>query len=562
MALFGGIIKMAYRHKRRNSVPVLIVVLVVLLLAGGGIGYYVLNNLGPDSPITAPGSSSSATAGEASPQPKPGDDKIHEGVFVDGIALGGLTVEQAKDQVEEKHLALVDSIDVELTHEKGNKKFTAVDVTYSFDTDEVLQKAFQQGREGTKDEQAAFIEQLPANPVKLETTLTIDPSAIEQTVRDYASTLAVAPVDAVYKSYDATKPEGQRFIFTADVPGSKVDPDALWQSVKQAFTDKAFGPLVVTSVPEPAAVTVASLQENLKLIGHFSTTIRNHSATRLTNIRLVSKAVNGKILMPGETLSVNDSTGPRTAAKGYQKAPIDNNGIEDVGLGGGACQVSGTLYNAAISAGPSRIKIVERNHHSIPSAYMAKGTDATVDYGSKDLKIKNISDKPIVLIMYYAKSSKGVYTENAEIYGLPDPEGATYKLVGKIVKTIPGDTTRTRYVPNSALKPGETKTIAPHKGYVVDVYLVKTAKDGTVTQTKLYQDKYNPDCIVVAWYKDDPKPTPTPSTTPTPSATATPKTAKPTPVVTSKPPASSEPPAPPSTDPTTDPAAIETTTPT
>jgi hypothetical protein len=81
-----------------------------------------------------------------------------------------------------------------------------------------------------------------------------------------------------------------------------------------------------------------------------------------------------------------------------------------------------------------------------------------------------------------------------------------------------------RVATSNKLKPGEQGNVDPHKGYVVDVYLQKTAKDGTVTKKfkKLYTDTYKPDCMVILKYKGDPDPTLSPSPTPTPSPTPKP----------------------------------------
>ena len=534
---------MTYRSRakqsRKKGIPMMAVALVVLLLVAGSIGFYALANVG----IPALGSTGSAepTASNAVSTDK---GTFYSGVFVDGIALGGLTMDQARAKVEEQQKPLIDTIKLNLTHAKGSLSIANIDVSYSFDTDTVLQEAFEQGRTGTDEEKKAAIDQLPANPVKLTTTMSVDPAAVEQRVRDFAATLTTPGVDAAFKGIDEATRQLQ---FTEDTPGSQVNPDTLWEQVKAAFAANSFGELAVQEEPLDADITVAELQADLQLVtgpgitgygdaqnkvlntaneGHtFTSHIKNSAKGRLKNIELGNTAINGTLLMPGEILSVNKKTGERTAAKGYQKAPVDVNGIEDVGLGGGMCQVSSTLYNAAIAAGPNRIEIVEREHHSVPSAYMAKGTDATVDYPGKDLQFKNITDKPMLIVIYYEKASNGKYFEHADIYCVPEPEGAMYHLEGKVVSTLSAKTgDKVKTLPNNGVEPGQTKLIAARKGYVVERYLVKTAKDGTVTRTKLSDtDTYPATGPVLAYYPKDPKPTPTPSELPTttPAVSAT-----------------------------------------
>ena len=90
----------------------------------------------------------------------------------------------------------------------------------------------------------------------------------------------------------------------------------------------------------------------------------------------------------------------------------------------------------------------------LPSAYLKLGTDATVDYPDKDMQFKNVSGKPMLIIMYYMQDTDGKYYEHADIYGTPDPEGATYKLEGVVVHALIGDENApVKIVPNNALAP-------------------------------------------------------------------------------------------------------------
>lgn len=522
----GSSSKGSRRKSGGSRITVLIVVLV--LLVGVFAGIIALLNPGGSSPVVIGTTSTPGNSGNVSAD----TDKFYGGVFVDDISLGGLTMEQAKTQIEAKQKEYAGATGVTVTKDATTVKFLVSDTTYTFDTDAVLAEAWKQGREGTEAERSAAIKNLPGNPVKLTTTVTVDPSALEQKVRELTAPYLKAATDATFIKYDVTKPIDQRMVFTDDVPGEQVDADALWAAVKKEFEERTFGTVTMQVVPLQATITKASLLAELQLIGTFESEIKNYTKERRKNIELASAAVSGKILLPGETFSVNEATGPRTVAKGYQKAPVDINGVEDVGLGGGVCQVSSALYNAAIAAGPNRIEIKERNHHSLVSGYMKRGTDATVDYPAKDLKFKNISDKPMLIIAYYdydKTRKKYDYHMKAEIYGVPDPEGAKYVLEGVTVTTIKGDATKQRTQASNALKPGETKLIPAHNGYVVDVYLVKTAKDGTVTKTKLYRDTYPADCNVLTYYADDGVPTPSPSPTPTPDATVAPPPPTPAP---------------------------------
>ncbi len=99
--------------------------------------------------------------------------------------------------------------------------------------------------------------------------------------------------------------------------------------------------------------------------------------------------------MPGETFSFCGVVGECTVPKGYQEANVFENGAIAKGIGGGVCQVSTTLYNAALLAG---MKITERHPHSMKVGYIPQGRDATFSYGYMDLKFVNPYDHPVKII--------------------------------------------------------------------------------------------------------------------------------------------------------------------
>ena len=120
----------------------------------------------------------------------------------------------------------------------------------------------------------------------------------------------------------------------------------------------------------------------------YTTTYNTGNTNRSTNLRLACQAINGKILVDGETFSFNGIVGERTAAKGYREAIIYESGQEVGGIGGGICQVATTLFNAALKA---NFTIVERYQHSLTVHYAPLGYDAAIAWGSKNLRFRNDS---------------------------------------------------------------------------------------------------------------------------------------------------------------------------
>lgn len=132
-----------------------------------------------------------------------------------------------------------------------------------------------------------------------------------------------------------------------------------------------------------------------KEISNFQTPLTSGVANRITNIKITCNKINGRTLAKGETFSFNDLIGPCTAEEGYKEAEIYVNKQIKYALGGGNCQVSTTLYNAALAV--PGISIVERHEHGRSVDYIEDGKDATVSYDTLDLKFKNDTDTDLKL---------------------------------------------------------------------------------------------------------------------------------------------------------------------
>jgi len=117
-------------------------------------------------------------------------------------------------------------------------------------------------------------------------------------------------------------------------------------------------------------------------------------APRGTNITLAAKNVNGTVVAPGQTFSANNAIGKRTVDNGYVEAPVFINKEHAMGIGGGVCQVSSTIYAATKG---TNLKITERHAHSLPVAYLPEGWDATISWGTLDMKFVNTYDSNIVV---------------------------------------------------------------------------------------------------------------------------------------------------------------------
>jgi len=131
-------------------------------------------------------------------------------------------------------------------------------------------------------------------------------------------------------------------------------------------------------------------------ISRFSTILYNKEENRVHNIKTAAKKLNHTVIEPGEIFSFNKTIGERTQARGYKKASILVDGEKKTGTGGGICQISSTIYNAALDAD---MKVIERHKHSKEVPYVPVGKDAAVVYGAKDFSFKNTKDYPVEILI-------------------------------------------------------------------------------------------------------------------------------------------------------------------
>jgi vancomycin resistance protein VanW len=130
----------------------------------------------------------------------------------------------------------------------------------------------------------------------------------------------------------------------------------------------------------------------VQLLSTFSTSFDGRLKDQVHNATLAAKKLNGTLVRPGETLSFNKTVGTWSRDQGYRKAPVSFSGTLVDSWGGGVCQTSSTLYNAALLAG---FDVVERHHHQFAPNYVPPGRDAAVAYPSIDLKVRNPYPYPV-----------------------------------------------------------------------------------------------------------------------------------------------------------------------
>lgn len=409
--------------------------------------------------------------------------KIHGNIYIDEIAVGGMTKEQASAQIT----GLADAnrmITVGCGEVK--KQFTLGDIGACYSVEASVDEAYAIGRTGnifrriydflyvkahsahvpvsvTCDEGvlSAYIEEIAGQvdqpqrerEISLEgnvltvkrghsgqcinrehareavleaigtrgadevslTLETVDPKPIE--VDSIYDEVCGDPVDANYRV------ENYKLTIVPEKVGIQFDKAEAKRIIRETEGDVISIP-VETIAPQKTAKDVENSLFPDQL-ATYSTKYAQSNTNRSYNIYLASKNIDGAVLAPGDVFSYNDAVGPRTASRGFKDAGVYVGNRVEQGIGGGICQVSSTLFNAAVLAD---LNIVYRTNHSMPVSYVPRGRDATVSYGSIDFKFSNNTDAPVQI-----RASAGNGTNTISIYGVKADKSKSIAL--EVVQT-------------------------------------------------------------------------------------------------------------------------------
>ena len=223
--------------------------------------------------------------------------------------------------------------------------------------------------------------------------------------------------------------------------------------------------------------------QELVLRAEFSTDYSKSTAERKHNVALAAKSLDNAFIDVNGEFSFNSVVGARTERRGYKSAKIIVKGEFVDGVGGGVCQVSTTLYNAAIRAG---LNITEAHAHSLAVSYVKPSCDAMVNSGSADLRFINRTHNPVI-IRTFANGK----TLTVRIFGEPMTE--KYELKSVIKREILPEYTVCKDDDGEYpdLYAGERLTVNyGKKGYESEGYLVKKINGKTVSSVRVRRDRY------------------------------------------------------------------------
>lgn len=312
----------------------------------------------------------------------------------------------------------------------------------------------------------------------------VNPEGFSELIKELSPKVETEPKDAVLVFENNKVNE-----FKPEIIGAVID--------LPLFKNKILEKLIAaeeTVLDIPAILTYPKIKageiNNLgikELIGRGRSSFSHSIPGRVFNVNLAASRIRGTVIAPGSEFSFNDNVGEISKSTGYQSAYVISGGRTVLGDGGGVCQVSTTVFRAALAAG---LPIVERKAHAYRVGYYeqdsAPGIDATIFSPSADLKFLNNTGHHILI-----QTSVDIknMTMNVEIYGTSDGRKAT---VTKPVISSQTPPPSTLYVDDPTLPIGVTKQIDWAAWGAKVSFDYKVEKDGVITYEKTFFSNYQP----------------------------------------------------------------------
>lgn len=281
----------------------------------------------------------------------------------------------------------------------------------------------------------------------------------------------IAPTDAAFDSKTFEIIEGK--------DGYGFDLEAAKNQLKQAKYGSTIEIPFTAIKPKITAQELSTTLYKDTLATYTASTVSD--SNRNVNLRLACEAINGKVLMPGDVFSYNETLGERTEKKGYKPADAYLNGETVKELGGGICQVSSALYYCALL---SDLEILTRENHGFASDYVPLGMDSAISWGSLDFRFRNSTEYPIRID---ASAEGGDVT--VTLVGT-DTKDYYIKMEYDVLNTYDYAVTYKTYSANNAAgyKNGDY-IVKPYTGYDVKTYRCKYSKQDDSLLSKNFEDE-------------------------------------------------------------------------
>lgn len=401
--------------------------------------------------------------------------RIPNNVSIDGVDVSGLTLEEA-DALIADSMVSYDSLEFKLNVNNQSLKATGADLKIMPLDSSMTHKALSYGSDDNIIARYKAKKDIESGKGKdFSLTLTADWNSVNDFLVAHQDEVNTKPVE------NGLKRENGGFTFIEGKSGVLLDTEASASYIAEYIAtdwNKSNDSIdLIAEIAEPKC-SREDLESIKDTLGSYSTDFHTSASGRAANVKNGASKLNGTILYPGETISVEETLGALTEANGYHLATAYENGTTVDAYGGGVCQVSTTLYNAVIRA---ELEVVERYAHSMIVDYVKPSMDAAIASGVKDFKFKNNLDKPIYIEGYTAG---GMLYFN--IFGKETrPSNRKVTFESEILgKTEAGET----FITDPTLPVGTIKrTNAAHTGYTAKLWKIVTV-GGKEESRKVYNN--------------------------------------------------------------------------
>ena len=402
------------------------------------------------------------------------DNFIYPQVKIMDVEVGGKTKEEAATLLKTRYGDVVVKKKIDIKYGDKTYSIDYAKLNARYNIDEVIDEVFNYGKDFSIFEKNNLIKTGIGKQYELH--FEYDDKTVGEVIAAMEKDINKIPVEGSLEMVSRGK-----FKVTPDKKGYKLQSDKLKEDITNSINGDLSDNITINAPVEvlTAVKTAEKLSTVNSLISTYTTDYKTSAWGRSTNIELATSAINGRLLMPGDSFSFNETVGQRTKARGYQEAGVIIGNKIESGLGGGICQVSSTLYNAMLRA---NVGYTERTHHSLVLSYVGYGLDATVDWGNLDYKFTNTLEFPIYI--------EG-YTENKllnfNIYSSKTLTARTYDVVNQVYQTVDA-TTKTIEDPN--MPEGKKEIVQKaQNGIKVKVYR-HTYENGKLIKQDLISDDY------------------------------------------------------------------------
>ncbi len=317
------------------------------------------------------------------------DNTICQGVYIDEVDVSGMTREEAKTAIDE----FVESLrnkGVAVTI-NGNIVYTTMgDLGYTYEENDNIDQALALGKSGNLIKRYKDLKDIAQGNIVYSLSFTYDESMIKDIVTVDVSAYNIAPVNA------SVSRKGGDFIYTDHFVGSKVNIDLTVNAIKDAIINWNRQDIILEAVVEDDVplYTREIVEQCNAILGNYTTEYASSAEGRAANLANGARLINNIVLYPGDVFNAYDVLTPFTEENGYFIAGAYLNGVVVDSVGGGACQVTTTLYNAVLEA---ELEVVERFPHSMTISYVDLSRDAAIAGTYKNFQFANNTDVPILI---------------------------------------------------------------------------------------------------------------------------------------------------------------------